>query len=260
MVNPTIAGHVRYQSQDHGGVVILDTAEGEWLALNATAGDFWRAWGAGASFEEGLRLVAARYPRVPAAALRADAERLMAEFRNRGLLTEGDSPPRSAGPAGRTPGSSALQAVPMSVGGEAVMAEAAGHARTPRPGLARGALALLVLAATCLIVRYSPFRAQLALVRTARRLGRRPAAPGEAAAVVAAVGWAARRYPGRAACLEQSLAAVLLATARGARLDWCLGALTDPYRFHAWVEAEGRPVPALGDPGTRLGYVRIFTA
>jgi hypothetical protein len=251
MPNFTIAGHVRHQSQDHGGVVILDTAEGEWLALNATAGDFWRAWGAGVGFEEGLRLVAARYPHVPADALRADAERLMSEFIDRGLLTAGSVPAASAAPP---------RALSLTVGGEAVMAEAAVPAGVPWPGWRHGGPALCVLVAACVIVRCSSFRAQLALVRAARRLGRRAAASGEAAVVVAAVDWAVRRYPGRAACLEQSLAAVLLAAARGRRLDWCLGALADPYRFHAWVEAEGRPVPTLGDPRLPSGYVRLFSA
>lgn len=247
----TIAGHVRHQSQDHGGVVILDTAEGEWLALNATAGDFWRAWGTGAGFEEGLRVVAARYPHVPADALRADAERLMGEFIGRGLLTAADVP---------AAGTTAPGSLSLTVGGEAVMAEAAVPAAVPRPGWRHGGPALCALAAACLLVRCSSFRTQLALVRAARHLGRRAAVSGEAAAVVAAVDWAVRRYPGRAACLEQSLAAVLVAAARGRRLDWCLGALADPYRFHAWVEAEGRPVPALDDPRLPSGYVRLFSA
>jgi hypothetical protein len=251
MVNPQIAEHVRYQSQDHGGVVILDTAEGEWLALNATAGDFWRLWGAGRGFEEGLRLVAARYPHVPPAALRTDAERLVRELLARGLLTIGGPPAQGAAPP-------PSPAVAMTVGGEAAMAEAAPVGR-PRPGWGRGGLALCVLIAACLIVRYSSFRTQLGLVRTARRVGRRPVAADAAAATVAAVDWAVRRYPGRAACLEQSLAAVLLAAAAGRRLDWCLGALADPYRFHAWVEAGGRPVPTRDDPLTPLGYVRLFS-
>jgi len=148
----------------------------------------------------------------------------------------------------------------MTVGREAVMAEATVPAGLLRPGLGRGGLALCFLTATCLVVRYSSFRLQLALVRTIRRWGRRAAAFDEAAATVAAVDWAARRYPGRAACLEQSLAAVLLAAAAGRRLDWCLGALGDPYRFHAWVEAEGHPVPAPGDPRPPLGYLRLLSA
>jgi hypothetical protein len=54
-------------------------------------------------------------------------------------------------------------------------------------------------------------------------------------------------YPGRAACLERSLAAVLLAIAVRRRLDWCLGAVPDPYRFHAWVAVAGTPVTAADD-------------
>lgn len=279
MLRLQVAGHVRAQVQPHGGVLILDTAGGEWLALNATSGDLWRAWQAGTGIEQGVHEIAARYPGVPEATIRADAERVAAELVDRGILTlaanpavnrlpasESPSPfavgcPVPAPPAGRpAPGVAALMA-------EAPSPPAAGGRRGARRVIARlaawsrGGLALYFLIAACLIVRCSPFRAQLWLVRaTRRRWCRRPAEPGQAAAVVAAVGWAVRRYPGRAACLEQSLAAVLLAAARRRRLDWCLGAAADPYRFHAWVELDGEPVLAPDGPQSLAGYVRMLTA
>jgi hypothetical protein len=260
MRNLRVPKHVRYQSQDHGGVVILDTAGGKWLALNATAGEFWRAWAAGRGFEEGLRAVAVRYPQVPHGALRTDAERLMDELLHRGLLTDGPAPVPFPPPeaAGSTVGSA--DRATGTVGGAALMAGTMAPAELPRPGRGRAGLALCVLIVTCLIVRCSSFRVQLALVHASRRWCRRDAALGEAAATVATVDWAARRYPGRAACLEQSLTAVLLAAAVRHRLDWCLGAVADPYRFHAWVEAQGRPVPTRDDPPSPLSYSRLLSA
>lgn len=249
-VNLHVAAHVRHQTQDSGGVVILDTIGGKWLALNATAGDFWRAWDAGAGFDEALRTVAVRHPQVPPDALRADGEGLMAELVDCGLLT-----------AATTLGHRGPAAAPSApgAGSAAVMAETAPPAGRAGRDWLHGGLALCVLATTCLVVRFSSFRLQLALVRATRRWCRQAAASGEAMATVAAVGWAVRHYPGRAACLEQSLATVLLAAASGRRLDWCLGALADPYRFHAWVEAEGRPVSAWDDPPSPLGYVRLIS-
>jgi hypothetical protein len=256
MVNLQVAAHVRHQTQGSGGVVILDTAGGKWLALNATAGDFWRAWDAGADFDEVLCEVAARHPQVPLDTLRADGERLMGELVEHGLLTaDRESAPRDPK---REPDTAPLSA--GGVGSVALMAEIAPPAGRVGRDWLRGWLALCVLVTACLVVRFSSFRLQLALVRATRRWCHRAAASGEAKAVVAAVGWAVRRYPGRAACLEQSLAAVLLAAVARRRLDWCLGALTDPYRFHAWVEAEGHPVSTWDDPPSPLGYVRLLSA
>jgi hypothetical protein len=283
-MNLRVPDHVRHHSQDHGGVVILDTFGGKWLALNATAGDFWRAWEVGCDFEAGVRAVAARYPQMPLEALLADGQRLMDEFIHRGLLTSDASPdPHPPATPTQTPGSeirpaddapgpvgSASRPVDAASGpahgtavaadGNTLMAETPASAELPCLGWARGGLALCFLIATCLIVRCFPFRIQLALVRATRRWCRRGAEPEEAAATVAAVDWAARRYPGRAACLEQSLTAVLLAAVVGRRLDWCLGAAPDPYRFHAWVEAQGHPVPTGDDPAPALGYARLLSA
>jgi hypothetical protein len=268
-MNLRVPDHVRHHSQDHGGVVILDTSRGKWLALNATAGEFWRAWEVGCGFEAGVRAVAARYPRMPLESLLADGRHLMDELIHRGLLTTSTSPaPRPPSTLPEMPGNETgvARSATGPVGtaattrGTALMAETAAPAELPRPGWGRGGLALCFLIATCLIVRCFSFRIQLALVRATRRWCRRGAGSKEAAATVATVDWAARRYPGRAACLEQSLTAVLLAAAAGRRLDWCLGAAPDPYRFHAWVEAQGRPVPTEDDPASALGYARLLSA
>ncbi|OPC78462.1 hypothetical protein B4N89_37050 [Embleya scabrispora] len=77
-----------------------------------------------------------------------------------------------------------------------------------------------------------------------------PEDPRRAEEFLAALRHTARWFPGRAACLEISLAAVLLSAAHRRRLDWCLGAAPDPFRFHAWVACDGAAVAAsLSAPG-----------
>jgi hypothetical protein len=66
-----------------------------------------------------------------------------------------------------------------------------------------------------------------------------------------ACAWASTYWPGRAACLETSLAVVIAATLARRRLHWCLGARFDPPATHAWAQTtDGTPV---GEP-TDLGW------
>jgi hypothetical protein len=234
MIQLQSAKHVRYRSDDHGGVVMLDTVSGEWLALNPSAGLLWRCWDVGGSFDEGVSVIAARYPATGHDAVRADAERLLRELVDRGLMTA--APPAS--PAAVTmadPGVNRDHQI------------RAGHL----------AVAYLCLVAASAVLRL-PFRAPLALVRWSHRHPRRkPPDLGSAGRMVAAVSRASGYYPGRAACLEQSLAAVLLAALRRHQLTWCLGVATGPYRFHAWVEADGQPVLGPAQP-TEPTYQRVL--
>lgn len=237
MRNLQVAGHIRHQSQSHGGVIILDTAAGQWIALNPTAGEFWRIWGAGASFECGVAEVTARYPEVASETIRTDAALLLRELVSLGLIT--------------------AQPGDANDGAEVAMAE---DTAEPGPGKLRVAASVIALAIASVLVR-SSFQATLSLVRLSKRVWcRRSPTPRQAADTVAAVSQAARIYPGRAACLEQSLAAVLLAAASRRRLDWCLGSATDPYRFHAWVEISGSPVCPIGEISPHAGYSRILVA
>jgi hypothetical protein len=235
MLGLQVAGHVWAKSQQHGGVVILDTSAGQVLALNHTAGDLWRSWESGAGFDKGVDDVAGQYPEVPRDAIRADARQLLDELVVRGLID------------------------PVPTGGSgAIMAEPTIGDAGPRAGWLRVFIALVTLAAG-MLVRYS-FRASFALVRSSRRrwCNREPASL-QAAGIVAAVARAARWYPGRAACLEQSLAAVLLAAATRRRLTWCIGSVPDPYQFHAWVSIQGQPVPAPGESASlRESYIPIL--
>ena len=245
MLTVEVAGHVRHKSDESGRVVILDIAAGEWVVLNQTAGELWRSWQAGAGIDQAVSRVAERYPGVPAAAIRADAEQLLGELLARRYVARTDNAARLVGPVpaltGQEPGTDGDRSV-----GAAMAAPSAGSSPAPLPW-GRVALALVFLLTADVLLRCS-FRRSVALVRLSRRSWCRSAWPaGRASETVEAVRQAARWYPGRAACLERSLAAVLLAIAVRRRLDWCLGAVPDPYRFHAWVAVASDPVTAADD-------------
>ncbi|MFB1044255.1 lasso peptide biosynthesis B2 protein [Streptomyces chrestomyceticus] len=90
-----------------------------------------------------------------------------------------------------------------------------------------------------------PFRHTARAARLARRVGRRPLDAARAQALVGAVRHTSRLWPGRAACMETSLGAMLAAALLGRRLNWCLGArfAPPPVEYHAWAElAGGGPV------------------
>jgi hypothetical protein len=80
------------------------------------------------------------------------------------------------------------------------------------------------------------------LLRAANLITRSEAEFRTADHAVRSVRTAASILPFRIACLEESIATVLVLawTRRGA--TWCHGVATDPIRLHAWVEVNGVPV------------------
>ncbi|MFP1629844.1 lasso peptide biosynthesis B2 protein [Streptomyces sp. 5K101] len=95
------------------------------------------------------------------------------------------------------------------------------------------------LALALTLLRCLPLRLTLTLARTARRMPGRPASLTRAEALHAAVRQAARGWPGRAACLEESLATLLAGALTGQRMHFVLGATFLPHGAHAWNEADG---------------------
>jgi Transglutaminase-like superfamily/Coenzyme PQQ synthesis protein D (PqqD) len=240
MVGVQVPDRVHSGDHSHGGVVLLNRATGRWHVLNATAGDLWRSWQAGEDFEEGVAGVASRYPDVSPDRIRADAEHLLNELIARGLLHV------------TLPDSAAAVTMARTAHSRVAIAHPARRGRLMRPV----AFCCLLLAVICARL---PFRATYRLVHALRKgWCRIPLTWERACSVVAAIHLAARWYPGRAACLELSLAAVLLAALSCRRLDWCLGAAADPYRFHAWVETGGQPVPGPGEPTEHARYLRVL--
>jgi hypothetical protein len=109
---------------------------------------------------------------------------------------------------------------------------------TVRTGTYPERLAAAAGLALALVLLRLPFRHAVRAVRLARRLGRRDLDAARAEALVGAVRHTARWWPGRAACMETSLGAVLAAALLGRRLDWHLGArfAPPPVEYHAWAE------------------------
>lgn len=81
---------------------------------------------------------------------------------------------------------------------------------------------------------------------------RRSATVDEALRVLSAIDHAARFLPFRVACLERSLAAVLLLAVRRRGVTWCVGVRTPPLASHAWIADQGG-VP-IGEPLTTAKY------
>jgi hypothetical protein len=122
----------------------------------------------------------------------------------------------------------------------------------PEPSLPSAIRCALTLVVSVLALRGLGLRRSLAV---ARRLARRvsPIAvptPEFLAAVVRKVDTAAAFFPGRALCLEQSLALYVVLRQARVPVRFLLGAQPYPFTAHAWVEYQGEPV---GESHDRVG-------
>ncbi|GAB4085948.1 hypothetical protein GCM10028784_25780 [Myceligenerans cantabricum] len=111
-----------------------------------------------------------------------------------------------------------------------------------RPALGLSVAAVAGLAAAVLMLRLLPLRTVLTLAALVKSLAPRRATRAEAANAIAARNWAASHYPGRATCLDLSLAALLTTAFRALCVDWCIGCRFNPSESHAWIEADDGPV------------------
>lgn len=112
---------------------------------------------------------------------------------------------------------------------------------TTRSGTLAERLAAVAGLVLALVLLRLPLRRTIRAARWARRAGRRPLDPERARTLVEAVRHTGRYWPGRVACVETSLGAVLAAALLGRRLDWCLGArfAPPPVEYHAWAHLPG---------------------
>jgi hypothetical protein len=65
-------------------------------------------------------------------------------------------------------------------------------------------------------------------------------------------------YLGRLACLDTQYAALLTAALVGVRVDWHQGVSFGPLSYHAWLEAEGRPVTTEYDGRVAGNYQSFY--
>ncbi|MER6784230.1 lasso peptide biosynthesis B2 protein [Streptomyces sp. NPDC000658] len=254
-----VPGHVHESVAPHGGSVLLDVRSGHCFAMNAMARDLWREWSRCEDFDSAVNVLTARYPAPQHDRIREDARRLADDLISRGLLSadrpqfQPGPPPTTAKPRPSASGASAEHGEPSpqdspTAATRMMAAAPIGHSDTRRRhNLAATAAGLLGLLVALFLIRL-PFSALVHMVDwIARGWCRREATSQEAAATLAAVRAAAAYYPGRAACLEESLATLAALAFRGRRAVWCIGTADDPFRFHAWVEAQGVRVIATGE-------------
>lgn len=102
--------------------------------------------------------------------------------------------------------------------------------------------AFVAVSAARASLRFAGFKRTLRWCRWwADRLGRAEAR-GTPEAVIRSVAVAAAFFPGRAICLEQSVAGHVLLRRYGHPSALRVGVQPYPFRAHAWVEVHGQPV------------------
>ncbi|MGH3829279.1 MAG: lasso peptide biosynthesis B2 protein [Pseudonocardiaceae bacterium] len=116
----------------------------------------------------------------------------------------------------------------------------------PSPGVQVSLVATLALASTLAVRHLGSIHRALQrltwLARWATAMARREATMAEAEKSILAVRRAAKLWPARVACLEESIAATLTLALTGRFATWCHGVATDPIALHAWIEVSGSPV------------------
>lgn len=216
-----------------GRLVLLDVATGRWYLLNRAGAIIYQVLRTDADIDRAVDALIDRYDGVPADRIRADVDALVSALVRRGLVELRDD--RARGPAG------VLTALP------------ADDTRVP----VRWRIAAAAAFPIALVLLRLPFRTTTRLV-TRYKAAKSAATDAEALAALGGAHWVGRHYPGRVACLEVSLTAVLAAALLGTRLDWCFGFAVDPYSFHAWIEVTGRPVNHPTDEPIPPTYRRVF--
>jgi hypothetical protein len=214
------------------GTALLDLGpwRGRWRHLTPEAEPLWARLRAGLPEEEAVlvtaREVAARHPEVSESRAAADQATLLGALRAGGLVT--DRRRRACPPAPVPRSEPPLPGAAFEPAGVLTAADRVGG--------------VVGLAVALLLIHTVPQRWTVAAAARLARTARHDATVSEGERAVRAVRWAAAAWPGRCACLEESIGAFLAGFLRRRRLRLVLGCGHLPPAPHAWVEAEGRPV------------------
>ncbi|MFD8148795.1 lasso peptide biosynthesis B2 protein [Streptomyces sp. NPDC059708] len=199
------------------GVALLDSrrGRGQWRFLDPVGARLWREITRGTDLDEAVEHLTAYWQAkgAPAEQVRTEMTALAADLESVGLLRPADRSERSVVPGVR-------------------------FATETRVGVLKRLAGYLGLFGALVLLRCLPVRFALTAARAATRLPGRTATIEDAEAAFAAVRHAARWWPGRAACLEESLAAHFTAALTGRRVMWAIGARFTPHGAHAWIETE----------------------
>lgn len=235
MTRFTVPKDVHTTAQSDGHLMLLNQATGHWHMLNQTGATLYTELKRTTDIDHAIRALAERHTTVPRSQLRDDAEHLVTDLVKRGLLEPADDHDRWP------------EALPMTLPTHTT--------RVPYRYRAVAGVAFLL----ALVLLHLPFRLATRTVTALKtHLTTQDATIQETERVLAAAHTATRRYPGRVACLELSLTAVLTAALLRQRVDWCFGYSPDPHTFHAWTEAAGEPVTSPGDDPITQTYQRVL--
>ncbi|MFF8789185.1 lasso peptide biosynthesis B2 protein [Streptomyces sp. NPDC015125] len=209
-----------FAADTEDGVALMDlrTARGRWKFLDPVGAELWRRVVSGTPREHAVEELVIYWAQHGGARgqVRADMDALADQLDAEDLFAAAPHPPAKAG----------------------VEVRFIDAGTRPRPGVR--AAGHMGLGAALVLLRCLPVRLVVRAARLAGRLpGGRAASAEEADAVCAAVRRAVGWWPGRAACLEESLAAYLAAALIGRRVAWVLGARFVPQGAHAWIATAG---------------------
>ncbi|MEE1798092.1 lasso peptide biosynthesis B2 protein [Streptomyces sp. JV176] len=231
-------GAVHYTQTEHG-TAVLDTraGRGRWRFLDPVSTQLWNLITEGTPVHTGIDAVTGHWAArgIDASRARTDLSRVAAELARAGL----------PGPATRTP---------PPTGSPLVLAATTDTGRARDRAAAYTALALALTLQRCAPVRWT-----LAAARAAARIPGRPATSAQAQILHAAVRHAGRLWPGRAACLEESLGTFLAAAFTGLRVRWVLGAGFVPHSAHAWTETLDGAVVGQDEADRVWPYVPVLS-
>jgi len=211
---------------DDHNILFLQLRTGRLAGGNSLVASVWEHFeqNPGVDLEGAIAAVAQRNGTEPAE-LSAQMHEPVAVLRRDGIIT--------TRPPGEPP--ARIQAIRASETAQPTRREAADpDGSVPRRFTIAAAIGLTISIA----VGWLPFWLQLEILIAVRRL--RPKRPGLAGTqrLADAVARAARRYPGRTECLEQSIAAFVAGALLGAAPDWCHGGSLLSDTYHAWVQAD----------------------
>lgn len=115
---------------------------------------------------------------------------------------------------------------------------------------------IIALSTACILIRFFNLETIIQFVRWFKQKCDRTIDQKEAWIIWCTVHRAKKVLWTRIACLESSLAFILLALSKKLSADWCIGVKLAPFESHAWIEVNGSPFQ---EPNNIQCFTKIFT-
>lgn len=236
MIHAELAGTELYVPDNihgvfyEGGIVALDTLEGEYRSASRELADIMKVVNQTGSVGAVVDHHKEQHPHLSAKDITTLVDHRLGILTTKGLVARGQKKePRNFFEA--TPDNHILRVTPD----EKVILP---HTRQ---SMAKRITAVRSFMSAIKLTRNS-FPAMEKEIRARQDNATRPATFEEGLSAGAAIMRAGQYYPGRFACLEETLATVLFGSSQGIKIDVQFGVEIQPFEFHVWPEAEGRAI------------------